>query len=331
MAPTVTDVAREAGVSPSTVSRALANGIVHPKTREAVLQAAAKLGYTPNRAARALINGRTGNLGLIVPDIANPYFTAVVKGILAHVRTTDYQLVLADSVEDTGRERECLDAMLRTTDGLLICSPRLDDAELAARVDSGRTVVINRLIDGLACVTTDPTVGVEQALQHLAALGHKHLAYVSGPPGSWSEQRRQAGLAQAAGLGLEVTTVPSVTPTYTSGLLAADLVLATSATAVIAFNDMLAIGILNRLAARGVRVPDDLSLVGNDDIAMAALCAPALTTVATPKEDLGTLAAELLPRLLAEHYRGAPAAPPPPVIVPAALVVRDSTAVAPRR
>ncbi|MDR1852556.1 MAG: LacI family transcriptional regulator [Propionibacteriaceae bacterium] len=323
MRPTVTDVARKAGVSPSTVSRALGGGIVSETTKAAVLAAASALGYTPNRAARALIGGRTDNIGLLVPDIANPFFTEIVKSVSAHVRRSEYQLLLGSSDEDTAREREMAQALQRTCDGVIACSPRMSDEEVCANADARTTVIVNRLIDGMSCVTADPTSGMEQAVQHLAALGHKHIAYVKGPAGSWSEQRRVEGLKLAQQLGMEVELIQSVTPTYNSGTLAADLVLMSKASAVIAFNDLLAIGILNRLEARGVDVPNDISLIGNDDIDMASMCRPQLTTIASPKEQMGALAAELLPRLLQSG-----GAEPEQIVLPATLVVRGSTAVA---
>jgi DNA-binding LacI/PurR family transcriptional regulator len=306
----------------------MSGGIVSPATREAVLDAAAKLGYQPNRAARALINGRTGNVGLLVPDLENPYYTEVLKGVSMHLRRTDYHLLLADSDEDTAWEREMLHTLRQSSDGLLICSPRLADADLVTLADPATTVVLNRIVDSLACVTIDPVPGIQQAVQHLAALGHRHIAYVAGPPGSWSDARRREGLAIAEELGVKVDVVQSATPTFDAGTLAGDLALATGASGIIAFNDLLAIGMLNRLLSRGVSVPADVSIIGNDDIAMASMCAPKLTTISSPKERIGQSAAATLLRLLKD--RTGASSTPEHILLPAGLTVRASTGVAPQ-
>jgi DNA-binding LacI/PurR family transcriptional regulator len=325
--PTITDVARAVGVSPSTVSRALTGGVVKAETKEAILEAAGRLGYQVNRAARALINGRTGNIGLLIPDIANPYFSEVIKGISRVIRSTDYQLVLADSDEDPGRERDLLEALVRQTDGLIVCSPRLADADVGALVRADVTVFLNRLIPGFHCISVDNAGGIHQALRHLHALGHRRIAYVAGPAGSASELDRRAGLELAPELGLAVTRVETAAPTYGAGTLAGDLVLAGGATAVIGFNDVLSAGVLNRLTARGVDVPGQVSVVGHDGIALAAMTKPELTTVAAPTLRIGELAAETVTRLLARRPDLRPE--PEHIVLPATLIVRGSTGVAP--
>src|SRR3954469_318537 len=131
MSATIRDVARMAGVSPSTVSRGLAQSdLVHPDTRDRVRRAADRLGYLPNRAARGLITGRTGNLGLLVPDVANPFFAGIVKGVQARARELDYAVFLADSDEDPDAEAGLVRALAKQVDGMLLCSPRMSDADL---------------------------------------------------------------------------------------------------------------------------------------------------------------------------------------------------------
>ncbi|MDN4476868.1 LacI family DNA-binding transcriptional regulator [Demequina sp. SYSU T00192] len=323
MSATITDVARAAGVSPSTVSRALGGGPVNDATRATIVRVAEELGYRPNRAARELITGRTGTIGLLVPDLGNPYFSEIIKGASSRARAGALPIFVSDTDEDVAREREAIASLRATTDGLLLVSPRGSDEELAALAAGGPTVVVNREVPGLPAVISDAASGIAQALQHLGALGHTRVAYVTGPHGSWSDHRRREGLASATGLGIEIVHVPAATPTFHSGVLAADLVLTTGATAVIAFNDLIAIGVLDRLAARGVRVPHDLSVVGHDDIAMASMCSPHLTTIAVPKERMGSMAADMLLRTL--DRRGASDDRDPSVLLPSTLIVRDST------
>ncbi|WP_144268069.1 LacI family DNA-binding transcriptional regulator [Demequina sp. NBRC 110055] len=332
MGATITDVARAVGVSPSTVSRALSGGPVNSATRESVRRAARELGYQPNRAARELITGRTGALGLLVPDLGNPYFSDVIKGASARAKMGGYPIFVSDTDEDVAREHETIESLRANTDGLLLCSPRGTDAEIAALAAQGPTVIINRQVEGVPAVMGDAAAGIEQALQHLGAVGHRRVAYVNGPTGSWSENRRSAGLAAAESLGIDVVQVPAAGPTFHAGVLAADMVLTTGATAVIAFNDLIAIGILNRLTARGVKVPDDISLVGHDDIAMASMCSPHLTTVAVQKERLGQTATDLLFRLMKQAHEAngdITASTDGPVQLPSMLVVRGSTGLAP--
>src|SRR4051794_39527775 len=156
MRPTIRDVAREAGVSPATVSRALSMPeIVNPATRERVLQAAARLGFAPNRAARGLITGRTGNLGLIVPDLSNPFFPGVVKGVQARARTSDYAVFLSDTDEDASLEGGLVRALAKQVDGLILCSPRATDDEVKDYLQDLTTVLVNRRIKNLPSVVFD--------------------------------------------------------------------------------------------------------------------------------------------------------------------------------
>ncbi|MDN4478565.1 LacI family DNA-binding transcriptional regulator [Demequina lignilytica] len=331
MSATINDVARVAGVSPSTVSRALSGGPVNAATRDLVRRTAETLGYQPNRAARELITGRTGALGLLVPDLGNPYFTEVIKGASSRSRTSSYPIFVSDTDEHVAREHETIASLRHNTDGLILCSPRGTDEELLALAQTGPTVMVSRHVPGVPSVMGDAAAGIEQALQHLGALGHRKVAYINGPAGSYSEGRRSAGLAAAQALGIEVVEVPAAAPTFDAGVLAADLVLTTGATAIIAFNDLIAIGVLNRLTSRGIRVPEDMSLVGHDDIPMASMCTPNLTTIAVQKERLGFTATDLLLRLLDQRAARSSATEPDDTCLqlPSMLVVRGSTGVAP--
>ncbi|GAA2702119.1 LacI family transcriptional regulator [Actinoplanes palleronii] len=316
---TVQDVARAAGVSVSTVSRALTGGIVSPATREAVLEVATRLGYQPNRAARGLITGRTGNLGLIVPDLRNPFFADVAKGVTARARAVDHGVFITDTDEDPVAELEALATLGRNTDGVLLCSPRASDADLLAAADPESTVLLHRRVPGLPSVVADIAGGIRQAVRHLRALGHRRIAYVSGPEDSWAAQQRLAALSAAG--DLELLPLGGLAPTFDGGLLAGDLVLDSPATAVLAYNDLVALGVLHRLAARGVVVPERMSVVGFDDVSLAAMSHPPLTSVAVPKDRAGAVGLDLLlGRTGATTEREA--------VLPTGLVVRASSGVA---
>jgi LacI family transcriptional regulator/LacI family repressor for deo operon, udp, cdd, tsx, nupC, and nupG len=319
MAVTLRDVARAAGVSPATASRALsAPDLVAPERRELVQRVARELGYRPNRAARELITGRTGHLCLVVPDLENPFFSAVAKAVQARARTTGHAVVVADAEEDPQLEAELVAQLGAQADGVLLCSPRMSADDLADVAAGDRPVLlVNREGAGLPSVVVDNSDGVRQAVRHLHALGHRRLAYAGGPAGSWSDARRRDGLA-ALDLGVEVVDLGAHAPVFAGGVAAADLALASGATAVLAHNDLMALGVLDRLRARGVRVPQDVSVVGFDDAPVATLVAPALTTVAVPLARLGRTAVDLL---LTPRETTAPR-----TVLPVELVVRASTA-----
>jgi DNA-binding LacI/PurR family transcriptional regulator len=290
------DVATSAGVSVATVSRSFtAPQTVRPVTRERVLDVAAELGYQPNRAARGLITGRTGNIGVIVPDLGNPYFHAVLRGAQIRAREADYAVFIADGQESGAEEEALIGAMRKQVDGIVLCSSRLAPGRLAALDASPAVVLLNRRVPGLSSVVVDSAAGMRAAAGHLAQLGHTRVAFVSGPRHSWSNQQRRRGLRSAArGHDLDVIMIGPVAPQFDSGAQAADRVLDTGATAVLAYNDLVAVGVLSRLADLGVRVPGQLSVIGFDDIPLAAMVTPPLTTVAAPTALAGQTAVEIL-------------------------------------
>lgn len=332
MAPTIRDVASAAGVSQATVSRALSMPeLVRPGTRARVEAAARRLGYRPNRAAQGLITGRTGNLGLIVPDLSNPFFASVVKGVQAAARAADYSVFIADTDEEPDAEVDLLRALAKQVDGLILCSPRAPDDELAAIGSDSTVVLMNRRAGDRPSVTVDNADGMRQAVDHLAALGHRRIAYVAGPRTSWSNNQRERGMRQASDAGgTDLVHLGHFPPQFEGGVAAADLALASGATAVIAYNDVVALGLMSRLGARRVSVPDGLSVIGCDDIGMSAMSHPALTTVAVPKRSAGRATVGLLLSMLGPD--GGAASPHRETLhreLPTQLIVRDTTGVAP--
>lgn len=317
MAVTLRDVARAAGVSAATASRALSTpDLVAPERRDAVRRAARELGYRPNRAARELITGRSGHLCLVVPDLGNPFFSTVAKAVQARARAAGHAVVVADAEEDPLLEAELVAQLGGQADGVVLCSPRMSADDLAAVAADGPPVLlVNRESPGLPSVVVDNRDAVRQAVRHLHALGHRRIAYAGGPHGSWSDARRRDGLA-ALDLDVEVVDLGAHAPVFAGGVAAADLAVAGGATAVLAHNDLMALGLVDRLRARGRRVPDDVSVVGVDDSPVATLVSPALTTVAMPLALLGRTAVDLL---LGPHDDATR-------VLPVELVVRGTTA-----
>jgi LacI family transcriptional regulator len=326
---TVNDVARDAGVSIATVSRVFSRPeVVAPGTRERVRAAADRLGYAPNTAARSLVTGRTGHLGLLVHDLANPFYATIAKGAQAQARRSGLAVLTADYGDRPADELDLARDLARRVDGLLLYSSR-PAAELAEAVgELGTAVLIDSVVDDAACVVMSTADGIAQAVDHLAALGHRGLAYVDGAPAGMfsSRDRRRNVEAACADRGLPLDVVGPFSPTFESGVRAADLVLARGSTAVVAFSDQMALGLIRRLTERGVPVGEDVSVVGVDDIWIAAQITPALTTIRMPCAEAGATAA----RLLVDRIEGAPA-DPPTVVLPTELIVRSSTGPVPHR
>ncbi len=297
---TIYDIAKVAGVNPSTVSRALSKpGRVSAKTQKLIEDAAAELNYQVNPFARALPTGRTNTFGLIVADITNPTFFDIIRGAQTTGTLRDYTLVLAESAESAATELTAARRMMTTADGLILASPRMDDDDIRALARDKPVVVINREVEGMPCVIPDVRKGIGEAVRSLAANGHKKMAFVAGPARSWMSARRWEGVQAACEWShLEAVRVESTKPTVDGGRQVARDVLATKATAVLTYNDLLAIGLMQELQAGGMAVPDQISIVGFDDIFGADFTTPPLTTVRSPLGECGAGAATRLLDLL---------------------------------
>lgn len=314
------DVARAAGVSLSTASRALAgSALVSTATRDRVRQQAQALGYEPNLAARQLATGRAQAIALVLPDVENPFYAGVAKGVQRRLRAAGLSAVLADTEEEPGRELDVVARLAGVAGRFVLASPRASDAEIVELAARTPLVLVNRVVPGVPAVTGDNADGVAQALRHLHALGHRRVGYAGGPATSWSDAVRREAVAAPA-VDVDVVDLGAFRPGGSGGVAAADQALAAGVTAVLAFNDQLALGVLGRLAERGVAVPDRMSVVGFDDIPVARLLAPPLTSVAVPAAALGEAAVELL---LAQAGRDGGTAPIRTVGVE--LAVRRST------
>ncbi len=311
---TLADVAAAADVHAATVSRALSRpDLVNGATLDRVNAAIDALGYVPNRAARQLAGGRTAMLAMLVPDITNPFFAAIVQAAQRRADRDDHLVVLADTGLRASAEVEAVRSLAPHVDAVIVCTPR-SPAPPLLEVAAGRPLVlVNREAHDVASVVLDQRRIVALALAHLRGLGHERIALVRGPHGSWSARQRERGLGRDG-----VVVVGPAAPTFDGGRAVFDDLRATGATAAIAFNDVMALGLLAAAADAGVAVPGRLSVVGSDDIAMAAMATPALTTVAAPLDELADLAVDQALRLVG----GGPAEQ---VSVEPRLVERSST------
>ncbi|MFB7890719.1 LacI family DNA-binding transcriptional regulator [Microbacterium sp. NPDC056044] len=325
--PTIYDVAAAAGVAPSTVSRAFARpGRVNAETAERIRQVAAEMGYRTNPLARALPTGRTSLLAVIVADVTNPFFFEILRGAEEVATEAGYTLLVADVQESMEAERRALDRTLPMVEGLVLATSRMSDSSIRVAAKQRPTVVLNRAMSDIASVATDNARGTRRAVEHLAELGHTTITYLAGPDASWASGVRWQALREAAHeLGLRARRLGPFAPTQAGGLAAAEAFVDSPGTAVLAYNDLMAIGLMRGLTGHGIRIPADVSVVGFDNIFGADFCTPQLTTVAAPLRELGKVAVATLLRDLRTPPRPGQREPLKTALLPARLVVREST------
>jgi DNA-binding LacI/PurR family transcriptional regulator len=329
---TTHDVAARAGVSQATVSLVLGRNPrarVAEATRVRVFRAAEELGYRPNILARGLVRGRSYALGVIVPDLANPFFLDVLTGVQRVAAEAGY-VVLPGDLRETSPERQLEALRARQVDGVV-----LDGAGAAALPPEAladlRVVLVDAPSERWPGVASDALSAGRLAAEHLLGLGHRRLAFVGPATGEHSLRMRERGFAlslRQAGVPLPSERLRRAPPTVSGGQAAMRglLGLIDRPTALFCANDLLAMGALKACLVAGVRVPGEVSLVGCDDVEMARVVTPELTTVAVPARELGARAARLLLRRLDR-----PEEPPRPGRpLPVQLVVRGTTGPAPR-
>ncbi|HSK24788.1 MAG TPA: LacI family DNA-binding transcriptional regulator [Egicoccus sp.] len=321
---TIYDVAEAAGVATSTVSRAFSRpGRVSPVTHAHIMEVAQRLGYQPNPLARALPSGRTTTAAVLVPDITNPHFFGVIRGAERQAAAAGYTLIVADTEESGEQEARHVSRLSRAVDGFILASSRMSDDLIREFARDHRLTLVNRELAGLPSVVVDQMEGTRQIVGHLASLGHRSVVFLAGPRTSWLGARRWRSLSTTAKrAGITATRLGPFPPMVAGGAAAADAALAAGASAVVAHNDLLAIGVLQRLAERGVAVPGEVSVVGFDDIFGADFCSPGLTTLAGPLETAGRTAIDLLLARMDPNRRPGQRHQ---VVLPAHLVVRGST------
>jgi LacI family transcriptional regulator len=334
--PTISDVARRAGVSTATVSRVLAGiGRSRPDTAAAVTSAAEALGYRPSGVARSLRMQRTRTLGLIVSDIQNPFFPELVRAADDAARAIDYSILLGSAAFDETRAVHYLNLMVdRRVDGMIVASSQISDSTWGWLIDSPVPVIVVNAEppdSRVAAIASDNKGGSQLAVRHLVGLGHTRIAYIRGPQSFTAAKPRLDGFRGAcrdAGLDRNATPELASDGQVESGELVAGQLIERMPwiTAIACYNDLTAIGALRALRAAGRRAPDDVSVIGFDDIAAASWVVPGLTTISQQKAEMGRLAVDYLARALEAREGGIP---PEVIRLTTLLRERESTGPAP--
>ncbi|WP_223627076.1 LacI family DNA-binding transcriptional regulator [Microbacterium sp. EST19A] len=318
---TIYAIAEQLQISPATVSRAYSRpDLVKAEVRAEIFATAEKMGgYHPNKTARRLSTGRTGSIGLFVPDITNPFFPPLIRAVQRTAAASDTTVILIDGGQDTDNEIHLIERLAAQVDGLVIASPRSPAQKLIEATGSVPTVLLDRQIDGMASVICDRTTALLEAGQHLLDLGHRAIALLRGTDGSWAaEQRTRTIQDWATTAPVDLITLGPYDASFQGGLGASADLLETQATAAFAFDDLTACGVIAGLDAAQKSVPHDVSLVGCDDVLLAQVLTPGLTTISSPNDRMGELAMRQLELLLANGTAA-------PVTTSGALVVRQST------
>lgn len=329
--PTIRDVAKAAGVSMSTVSRVLSHpDLFRESTRRRVQAAAESLNYSPSRSAASLSTGRTGNIGLVVPSLANPLFPEMVKAAQHRAGDAGFAALLADTDDDADREQQLINTLAKDADGIVDFSSLLPTDRLLAAAAIRPMVFVNRAVESQRCVLVNARQGMLLIMHYLANLGHTGVHYLPGPVNSWVAADRQAAAAAAADeADLQFDLGGSSTPSFEAGVAQADdLIRRPLPTAILCFNDIMALGVVSRLLAVGVRVPDQVSVCGWGGTRLAGYYRPPLTTVSMPLRDLGRIAVE---QLLSRPVPPPPTDPEPHLLLDVSLEVRATTGRAPNR
>lgn len=304
----IKDVAKLAGVSPTTVSRVLNRKmIVREETEERVWAAVEALGYRPNASARALITRQTASIGVVVRDICDPFFPAIVHGVTSIANENGYSSFLCNLATDPEKAFYLRLVRENRVDGVIITTSHIPDEQVLLIHQEGvPLVLINRQMDGVASICTDNETGGYEATCHLIELGHRQIAYIGVPPHVKSGIPRRNGYERALrehDLPLNPNLIVVEENSADGGYRAAMTLLACSekATAIFAYDDVMAIGAMRACQEKGLRAPEDVAVVGYDDIPLAAYVIPPLTTIRQAKYDMGMQAMQMLIKLIQEE------------------------------
>ena len=329
---TTHDVAKRAGVSQPTVSLVLsrnATARVSPETRERVLEAARELGYVPNVVARSLVRSRSYAIGVIVPDLRNPFFAEVVSGAERVVSEAGYAVLLCETRE-ISRDRHIQTLLERQVDGIMMDA--IGASSLPQSMVAGVNVVlIDEPPDRWPGVASDAIGAGKLAADHLLQLGHRRFGFLGPATNVHATRMRERGFVQALasnGVRIESVLLRRVAATAAGGQIGMKALLNQKQrpTAVFCINDLVAAGALKVCSIEGVRVPDEMSIVGCDDIELATLLVPELTTIAIPARELGARAARLLLQALEESEQDGKTPSRPRKTIASRLVIRGTTA-----
>ena len=320
--PTIYDVAERAGVAASTVSRAFARpGRVNAETAARIFAAARELGYR-SASLPGLTGAHSRTLALVVTDITNPFYAEIIRGAHEAAAELGYGIRLSHTQEDAHIEREWIERELPSVDGVVLASSRMSDSAIRTLAKQRPLVVLNRRLPEVPNLLIDNARGMRRAMEHLGELGHTSVTYLSGPESSWTDGVRWLAIREAAHeLDVRVRRVgPVLEPTIAAGFRRGREILAQRTTAVVAYNDVLAIGVIKGLRRLGVVVPDDVSVVGVDNVLLAEVVEPELTTVASPLRAQGQTAVRNVVAMI-----GGAVPSGDPVVMPVQLVIRGST------
>ncbi|RMH54253.1 MAG: LacI family transcriptional regulator [Bacteroidetes bacterium] len=331
MSVTIRDVARRAQVSISTVSRVLNDTCrVSEEKRRRVLEAAEQLGYRPNPVARSLLTKETGALGVVVPFVFGEFFAELLNGIDAAAQERAFCLTISTSHRHEHELRAALQSLHKRVDGVLLMTPEMPGEQAVAHLPEDVPVVFlnTRLSgDGYAVVNFDNAGGFRALTRHLIALGHRRIAVITGPEAAFDAAERLRGYRMAleeAGMAFDPAWLIPGDYSQRAGYEAVQTLLAwpERPTAILASNDQMAFGALSALREAGLRVPEDVSLAGFDDVPSARYTVPSLTSARVPIRDLGARAVQCL----VDHIQAETPPAPRSLVLPVDLVVRDSTA-----
>ncbi len=302
-AATIAEVARHANVSPATVSRVMNGRFVgDPDVASRVRRVAQPLNYSPSPLARSLALGETHTIAVVVPDISTPTFQAMLSTLSKAAAADGYRVLVADSAEDPEEEALLAVETRRGCDALVLCAPRMSDERLSALLPVLQPMLlINRSSPQLDApsLSVDYGLGIQHLAEHLYSLNHRHFAYLEGPAPSTSNRARLEGLRSFADRMGDVVIDPlQAGSSSADGYERAAVVRATGATAVLAYNDLVAVGLMSALAEQNCAVPEQISVAGFDDIPLARYVTPRLTTVSVPYGPLGAEAWKRLHALI---------------------------------
>lgn len=315
-------------MAPSTVSRTFTRpGRISLTTVGRVREVAERLGYQPNLTARGLSTGRTGNLAMVIPNIANPFFTDLMQAFHAAANAHGYSVFLIDIGESREMEAERLAEMTTQTDGVLLVSPRMVSSKLTSLVTTSKFVLVNRIVPGVPSIDIDSSKAIHVLLRDLQDAGHKKIVYVRGPALGYSDQRRRRLIRQIClERGLQLWTTPFSKNKGFDASATLELVLTVGATALLAHSDVVAIEVLSQCRRMGISVPEDLSIIGHDNIRMAEAVYPRLSTIDAKTHLAGKSSAELL----VDFVEGRLSPPYRTLKLSAEYVQRDSSGAAAR-